>query len=48
MPFLLAFFSIKIGRVWLLNYLIFSAMFAANLMAEKYLSEQKSKKFLTI
>ena len=44
MPFLLAFFSIKIGRVWLINYIIFTGMFLANLLAEKYQSEYKSKK----
>lgn len=41
MPFLLAFFSIKIGRVWLINYIIFTGMFLANLLAEKYQSEYK-------
>ena len=44
MPFLLAFFSIKIGRVWLINYIIFTGMFLANLLIEKYQSEYKSKK----
>jgi hypothetical protein len=44
MPFLLAFCSLKIGRVWLLNYLLFTAMFAANLLVERYYSDRQSKK----
>jgi len=43
MPFVFSLFSVKIGRVWTLNYLLFTAMFVANLLSEKYQVDQQSK-----